>query len=70
MPINVEEMNIDLLSASGHKINGPKDEIDFTKQGFVNCYRTGVLQLNILAKFMNKFSVRTIINCDIIVKNL
>ena len=24
LPINVEEMNIDFLSASGHKINGPK----------------------------------------------
>ena len=24
MPINVDEMNIDMLSASGHKLNGPK----------------------------------------------
>lgn len=24
IPIDVEEMNIDMLSASGHKINGPK----------------------------------------------
>ena len=24
VPINVDEMNIDMLSASGHKLNGPK----------------------------------------------
>ena len=24
MPINVDEMNIDMLSGSGHKLNGPK----------------------------------------------
>lgn len=25
VPINVDEMNIDMLSASGHKLNGPKE---------------------------------------------
>ena len=24
IPINVDDMNIDMLSASGHKFNGPK----------------------------------------------
>ena len=27
VPINVDEMNIDMLSASGHKINGPFTEV-------------------------------------------
>ncbi|MFQ9702362.1 MAG: aminotransferase class V-fold PLP-dependent enzyme [Enterocloster clostridioformis] len=34
MPIDVDEYNIDMLSSSGHKLNGPKE--------LVSLYPTGV----------------------------